>query len=337
MQKFLIIQTAFIGDVILSSSLIENIHQEFPNAKIDFLLRKGNEAIFENHPHIHDLLIWNKKESKYSSLFEIFKKIRRRNYDYVINLQRFASTGFLTAFSNSQNRIGFAKNPFSIFFTHKIDHEIGNQKHEIERNHELIVHLTQSSVIKPKLYPSIFDVDKVQNLINANNLEKDCHAPLAMTKYVCIAPTSVWFTKQLPKEQWIKLIQNIDSNTNIYLLGSRNDFEKCEEILKNSNRKNIQNLAGKLKILETAVLMKNAEMNFVNDSAPMHIASAMNANTTAFFCSTLPKFGFTPLSENSKIVEIESNLECRPCGLHGKNFCKENHFKCGYDIDVTKI
>lgn len=323
MQKFLIIQTAFIGDVILSSSLIENIHQEFPKAKIDFLLRKGNEAIFENHPHIHDLLIWNKKESKYSSLFEIFKKIRRRNYDYVINLQRFASTGFLTAFSNSQNRIGFAKNPFSMFFTHKIDHEIGNGKHEIERNHELIVHLTKSSVLKPKLYPSFFDVDKVKKFTTQ--------------KYVCIAPTSVWFTKQLPKEQWIKLIKNIDSNTNIYLLGSRNDFEKCEEILKNSNRKNIQNLAGKLKILETAVLMKNAEMNFVNDSAPMHIASATNANTTAFFCSTLPKFGFTPLSENSKIVEIESNLECRPCGLHGKNFCKENHFKCGYDIDVTNI
>ena len=227
MQKFLIIQTAFIGDVILSSSLIENIHQEFPKAKIDFLLRKGNEAIFENHPHINNLLIWNKKEAKYSSLFSIFRKIRKKKYNYVINLQRFASTGFLTAFSNAENKIGFDKNPFSMFFTKKIHHEIGNGKHEIERNHELIAHLTNNKVQKPKLYSSVFDFDKIEKY----NTEK----------YICIAPTSVWFTKQLPENKWIELIKNIDNNTKIYLLGGKSDFGKCEEIAKKSEHKNIKN------------------------------------------------------------------------------------------------
>lgn len=323
MQRFLIIQTAFIGDVILSSSLIENIRQEFPKAKIDFLLRKGNEAIFENHPHINNLLIWNKKEAKYSSLFSIFFKVRKKKYDYVINLQRFASTGFLTAFSNAENKIGFDKNPFSMFFTKKIHHEIGNGKHEIERNHELIAHLTKNKVQKPKLYSSVFDFDKIEKY--------------KTEKYICIAPTSVWFTKQLPENKWIELIKKIDENTQIYLLGGKSDFEKCEEIAKKSEHKNVKNLAGKFKILETAALMKTAEMNFVNDSAPMHIASAMNAKVTSFFCSTIPSFGFGPLSDNSKIIEVKSNLECRPCGLHGKKECPEGHFKCGNEIDLNEI
>ena len=75
-------------------------------------------------------------------------------------------------------------------------------------------------------------------------------------------------------------------------------------------------------------------MNYVNDSAPLHIASAMNAPVTAYFCSTKPSFGFGPLSDNKTIVEVKEKLECRPCGLHGKKKCPEDHFDCGFNIEV---
>jgi heptosyltransferase-2 len=75
--------------------------------------------------------------------------------------------------------------------------------------------------------------------------------------------------------------------------------------------------------------MRDAAMNFVNDSAPMHFSSAMNAPTTAFYCSTIPEFGFGPLSDRSRIVESNEDLACRPCGLHGKKSCPLGHFKCG--------
>jgi heptosyltransferase-2 len=78
-------------------------------------------------------------------------------------------------------------------------------------------------------------------------------------------------------------------------------------------------------------------MNYVNDSAPMHLASAMNAPTCAVYCSTVPAFGFGPLSEKSFIVEIDYPLYCRPCGLHGYNACPEKHFKCAYDIEVKRL
>ena len=65
MQKILIIQTSFIGDVILATSVVEHLAYHYPTAQIDFLLRKGNESLLKGHPHIHQTLVWNKKEKKY--------------------------------------------------------------------------------------------------------------------------------------------------------------------------------------------------------------------------------------------------------------------------------
>jgi heptosyltransferase-2 len=79
--------------------------------------------------------------------------------------------------------------------------------------------------------------------------------------------------------------------------------------------------------------MKHAKMNYVNDSGPLHLASSVNAPTTAFFCSTVPAYGFFPLSYNSQVVEV-ANLYCKPCGLHGYKACPEGHFKCGKDIEL---
>src|SRR5690554_820143 len=100
--KILIIQTAFIGDVILSTPIIEKIRQYYPNAQIDFLLRKGNEALLVDHPYIHELLIWDKKAGKYKDLIRILGIIRKNRYDLVVNLQRFGSTGLLTAMSKAK-------------------------------------------------------------------------------------------------------------------------------------------------------------------------------------------------------------------------------------------
>ena len=83
--------------------------------------------------------------------------------------------------------------------------------------------------------------------------------------------------------------------------------------------------------------MKDARMNFVNDSAPMHLASSVNAPTTAIFCSTVPSYGFGPLSDNSVIIETTKNLKCRPCGLHGFKKCQEKHFECANSINNKQL
>ena len=326
MQKVLIIQTAFIGDAVLATGILEKLHQCFPQTQIDFLVRKGNEGLFIAHPFVHKVLIWDKKKNKYKHLFQLLKIIRREKYDKVINVQRFAATGFITAFSNAKETIGFDKNPFSFLFSKKTKHVVSDGSHalhEIERNHILIQSFTDNTTAKPKLYPSVKDEEAVS--IYKNKL------------YVCIAPASVWFTKQFPKEKWIEFINQIPNQFAIYLLGAPSDNDLCEHILTSSTNSNIINLSGKLNYLQSAALMKTAIMNFVNDSAPMHFASSVNAPVTAVYCSTIPAFGFGPLSNKHFIIETTENLSCRPCGLHGYKSCPQGHFKCALNIKTEQL
>ncbi len=322
-MKFLVIQTAFIGDAILASSVLEKLHEYYPQSDIDFFVRQGNQSLFKDHPFINKLYVWNKKSNKYKSLLSILKQVRKQKYDYVINLQRFATTGLFTSLSKGKKTIGFRKNPFSFTFHEKYEHEIGNGKHEIERNHQLIKNITDSNIAKLKLYPNKDDYEKVRKLKTDD--------------YISISPASVWFTKQYPIDKWVEYIHSLDKSLKIYLLGGPSDRSLCEDIKRKCDAWNISVLAGELSFLQSAALMKDAKMNFTNDSAPLHIASAMNAPITSVFCSTVPEFGFTPLSDISKIVEVSSDLKCRPCGLHGKKECPLGHFNCAYMIDVKQL
>ena len=185
MQKILIIQTAFIGDVILATPLIGNLKTQFPEAKIDFLVKNGNQSLLKNDPNLNEILVFDKKK-KVASLLELFKKIRGNKYDLVINLHRFASSGILTFLSGAKQKLGFKKNPFSFSYTQSFPHEIGNGKHEVDRNLELIKNFTLSLNRQPKLYPSKEDFEAIKTYQTEN--------------YYCLAPASVWFTKQAPKE-----------------------------------------------------------------------------------------------------------------------------------------
>jgi ADP-heptose:LPS heptosyltransferase len=326
MQKLLIIQTAFIGDVVLATGIAEKLHHFFPEAAIDFLVRKGNEGLFHNHPYLHEVLIWNKQQQKWRNLWKMLRLIRSRRYDKVINLQRFAATGILTAFSGATETIGFDKNPLSFLFRKKIPHIISTANeplHEVERNNALIAHFTNGKVVNPILYPSPEDQAAVLNY--------------QQHPYICIAPASVWFTKQYPAAEWIAFIQKIPDTYRIYLIGAPSDKAMCTEIADACGHKNIGNLCGRLSFLQSAALLKGAVMNYVNDSAPMHFASAVNAPVTAVYCSTLPSFGFGPLSTKSFIVETPEPLSCRPCGLHGKKKCPLGHFNCAHNIKAAQL
>ena len=320
-MKILIIQTAFIGDVILATSIIEKLSGADKDHKIDFLLRKGNEFLLDNNPHINEVIIWYKKKAKSQELQRVIKEVRRQNYDVVINLQRFFSTGLITALSGAKETRGFNKNPLSLFFTKRFDHKIEDGIHEVDRNLTLLKGITKTDRVLPKLYPSQADIEKVE--------------AYQQEEYVCIAPASIWYTKQVPEEKWIELINALSVNK-IFLIGSNYDRTLCDK-LRDHCEKKIIILAGKLTLLQTAALFKKAKMNYVNDSAPLHLTSAMQTNVTAIYCSTVPRFGFGPLSENSIIAEVDYKLACRPCGLHGLKSCPKKHFKCALDIDIAKF
>lgn len=322
LKKILIIQTAFLGDVVLATPLIEKARATWPEAEIDFLLRKGNESLLKGHPHLRRVLVRDKSIGKWKSLRQMLKVIRRERYDLVVNVHRFLSSGLIAGFSNGRHICGFDKNPLSWRYHHKVPHIISEGEpyhHETDRNLSLIAHLTDGKLAPIRLYPS----------------DSDFSAVAYDKPYLCIAPTSVWYSKQWPASKWVELIRQFDQDLTVFLLGAPADRPVCEEIAKETGPQVVVK-AGELNLLQSAALMAGAKMNYVNDSAPMHLASAMNAPVTAVFLSTVPRFGFGPRSEESHVVETPLQLDCRPCGLHGFKECPKGHFKCA-EIEVNQF
>ncbi len=319
LDRILVIQTAFLGDVILATPIWENIHAAYPHAQIDVVVKKGNESLLTGHPFLHQVFILDKR-NKVKNLWNLSKTLRSQQYDLVINLQRFASSGILTLLTRGKESRGFQKNPLSLFFSKRYPHEMKPDWHEVDRNLCLISDLVTAPIRRPQLFPSKDDLNSVQ-------IYQD-------DPYCCLAPTSVWFTKQAPLEIWLELIEKLSqTKEQIFLLGAPSDRAYLDEIVKNTRSAQVINLAGRLSLLQSAALMAGAKHNYVNDSGPLHLASATNAPVSAFFCSTVPEFGFGPLSDHSDIIEVK-NLDCRPCGLHGHKACPKGHFKCGKDLKI---
>ncbi len=317
LQKILIIQTAHTGDVVLATGLIESIKAQVPDAQIDFLVRKGNENLLEGNPQINAVFVWDKKKDKYRGLIQLLFTIRNQAYEAVINCQRFAASGLLCGGSAAPYRIGFKNNPLSFLFSHRITHKIEHGVHETDRNHALLQVLAVREKHLPRLYPP--------------NPKIETNKP-----FIVIAPASVWFTKQWPEHKWQEFIHAVKHRYAVYIIGSDAEFELGERLRAQSEDKVI-NLCGKISPLEAAGVIKYARMLFCNDSAPLHMASAVGVPAGAVFCSTIPDFGFGPLSEGSAVIESLEELSCRPCGLHGHRSCPQGHFKCAENISMQQL
>lgn len=331
-KTILIIQTAFIGDTILASHFARAVKELYPNSKIHFFLRKGNESVIQGLPTIEKTWVWDKQGGKTRNLLRLIGELRKIRFDVVFNLHRHFNSGFVAAQVHSPIKVGFKQNPLSFFYTHKVDHLIPHKPqdnevvplHEVQRNLQLIEAIVpglKTSFKRPELPLEQKHFDKVTHLVQGD--------------YFVVAPASVWFTKAWSEHKFRELTIELSKRGKVYFIGAPTDKELCERI--RAGIANTENLCGLGNLLDSAALMKNAKRVFVNDSAPLHLASCVNAKTTAIFCSTVPAFGYTPLAEDSVVVDVENSLTCRPCGLHGHKACPLGHFKCSENIEIQKV
>ena len=362
MNKILVIQTASIGDVILATAVLEKIHGYHPGIQLYLLIKKGPDDLFEHHPFIHRLWVLDKNR-KSLDLLRLLRELRKERYDLIINIQRFLATGLLTVLSGAKGTTGFRKNPLSVFYSKRFPHMIGAGIHETDRNQCLIADLTDRIPAKPRLYPSGQTVHAGSGIYYTVS-----PASLWFTKQF---PPGRWagLIAKMPSdatvyllgsgkeralcEEIVRLAQTGEESRRKNEEGKVMREEEAEirdpgagirdpesgirhqESGKEGPR--IVQLAGEISLLETAALMQGARMNFTNDSAPLHLASSVNAPVVAVYCSTIPAFGFGPLSEKSAIVEVGESLSCRPCGLHGRKSCPEQHFRCATGIQPAQL
>ncbi|MEN3041018.1 MAG: glycosyltransferase family 9 protein [Bacteroidia bacterium] len=314
MARFLVIQTAFLGDAVLTLPLIGRLRLGFPEAEIHWIVRKGIEELFQSHPWEFHLWPWDKSWSGWRQLYQLLSDKR---WEAIIVVQRFFRMGLLGLSLPAQVRITYDKNPLSLFYTYRVSHRFGADLHEVERVLALLTPLGLSPD-KPPL-PWLFPPDTSR----------------ANGPYIVVSPTSRWPTKEAPLRVWMDFLRRLPSSVKVYLTGLEGDRERLAPLTACHPR--VENLAGRLSLPELAALVRGAERVYTVDSALTHIASALNVPTTTIFCSTVPDFGFGPLADKSQIIQREGHLACRPCGIHGKISCPQGHFRCGEELPPIPV
>ncbi|MGB7061616.1 MAG: lipopolysaccharide heptosyltransferase II [Candidatus Zixiibacteriota bacterium] len=328
-KRILIIQTAFIGDVILCTPLIKGLKKTFPDSFISFLLIPETENVLENNPHLSEILVYDKRKNKgIGSFLQIIIRVKQGEFDLAVIPHRSLRSALLAYLSRIPVRIGFDKSTGSFLFTRQVVYN--NNVHEVDRNLSLL--LDFSSRLKdtsPELFPSSEDFSYARKLLSDSGITEG-------DKIVCVAPCSVWATKRWLPERFAEVADLLlrEARAKVIFLGSEEDRALCEKTA-NSMTERPAVLAGKTSVLQSAAIVSFCKVILSNDSAPVHIASAMKIPAVAIFGSTVPEFGFAPYGVNHVI--IQKKMECRPCGIHGKRKCPKEHFRCMREITTEEV
>jgi heptosyltransferase-2 len=316
--KILIIHTAFIGDIVLSTPLISKIYDTYESCEITYLTNKNGASILENNPKLSNIMVYDKRgdDKGLKSFFKIIKKVKSEKFDIAFIPHRYLRSTLIGFLSGIPQRIGYNVAAFNFLFTKKILYD--KNKHEVEKLLSFVSE-NKKNDYNIELYPSKKD-EKEGNILTGDIKSK---------KLVIIAPGTKWKTKQWPIDYFNYLIEKLNKRKDT-IIGITGGVD--EKDLNMAQGRNIIDLRGKTTLLELTAIMKKGDILLSNDSSPIHIASAFpQLKIYAIFGPTVKEFGFFPWSKNSKVYEI-MNLPCRSCGIHGGNKCKVGHFRCMRDI-----
>jgi heptosyltransferase-2 len=331
MEKILIIQTAFLGDVILTTPLIRAVKQIHPQCLLSFLLIPETKEVLVNNPRVDEIILYDKrgKDKGITTFISLARRIGGQNFGKALVPHRSLRSAALCYLGKIPERTGFDRSAGSFLFTRKVRYQTGI--HEVQRNLSLLSDFPSNhwTDFLPELFPIQEDFVTVEEFLRNNRADVD-------SAMIAIAPGSIWATKRWLPERFAQVadLLTTESKARIVFLGSKEDENLCLEISKMMEKKPII-AAGKISFLQSAALMSKCDVILSNDSAPVHMAVAMGTPVVEIYGSTVPQFGFFPCGDRNVI--LEKPLYCRPCGIHGKNKCPEKHFRCMTEITTQEV
>jgi len=328
-MKILIIRFSSIGDIVLTTPVIRVLKTKLGGVEIHFATKRQYEDVLKCNPYIDKLHFLD------LSISVLIKELKAEKFDCIVDLHNNLRTKLikfsLGVKSYSYNKINIEKLLMVKFKINKLP-----PLHIVDRYLATVAPL------------GVTADDKGLDYYISENEE----FPLEWlpekfrTDYVAFAIGGQHSTKQLPVKRIIELCDKI--NRPIVLLGGKEDAwngELVEQFFENNttdelssdlkilNKKTIVfNACGKLKLNQSASLVRQAQYVFTHDTGLMHIAAAYKKEIFSIWGNTIPSFGMYPYRTKFTLLENKS-LRCRPCSKIGFSKCPKGHFKCMNDID----
>ena len=330
-ENILVIQTAFLGDAILTLPMIQELKKKNSESILDVLANPSTEIIFSSSSYVDNVIVIDKREKHKSikRLNNFIKELREKSYSIIYSPHRSFRSAYITIKLGVRETYGFDNSSFKYAYKNIVKYK--QTDHEVQRNLELIGEDTKdkSWKISPEIIIAETEKEKVTDVLSTNKID---------TEFIAVAPGSVWETKRYPKEYYSEVIKSlIAKDEKVVLIGGENDKLLCDEIAFNTNDK-VKNLAGEFSVTETIQLLGSAKLLITNDSAPTHMGMCADIPVLTIYCSTAPGFGFYPYNNKSRYLSYDK-LDCKPCGIHGYKECPVKSFDCGYKLipkDILK-
>lgn len=320
----LVVQTAFLGDVVLTTPLLGVLAAR--HGPVDVVTTPGAAPLLETHPAVRRVIAYDKNgaDRGLGALWRLARRLRAERYEIAYLPHRSLRSAALVRLAGIPRRIGF-DNGWPSLYTEARHHP--HAGHAIDRLLALAGDLPSDTPEAPTLVPTAADREAADRFLRAHGIA----AP-----FVAVAPGSIWGTKRWP--YYAELAASLANRAGVVVIGGSDDEALGEAIVAAvaAAGGRAASACGEVSLRGAAALMARAVLLVTNDSAPLHLAAAVGTPIVAIFGPTIPAFGFAPRGPRDRVVEL-AGLACRPCSSHGPPVCPLGHHRCMKDLRVADV
>lgn len=329
-QRILLVQTAFLGDVILTTPLLAALRRHDPTAELTMLVTPAAAPLVASHPALDRVLVDDKRGRRRGlrGLAGLIRELRMHHFTTALAAHKSVRTALALRGAAIPRRIGFATGPGAALYTERVPRPLDH--HDRDR---LIGLLAPLGI--PTLAPAIarpwIAIDAATGA-----RAKALLAPHASERpFAAVCPGSAWRTKRWPVAAFAALVRALDADGYRCLLLGAHDERALTTAVHAAAGGCAVDLGGLTDLPLLAAIMARVAVAITNDSAPMHVATATGVPQVAIFCATVPAQGYGPLGPRALVVERD--LACRPCGRHGSARCPRGTDDCMDLVTVDEV
>ena len=333
----LVVIIAGIGDFILASKGIRSIRNGFPDSKIHLLTSSEAALLARQYPYVD--YVWEfpiremrKHKMVVFDMLKILLRMRKIKYASIVNLYPIASVlgsiqmGILFSLLGAPDKVGHDHKGFGLFVNTKVPYDNFKNKHYTEGMMD--VALIAGGKPDNKGIDIFYDIESEKKW---HHLFKEKSSG-GNVPIIGINPGSDQPKKRLHPERLAVVADNLIEEKNAYIivLGAPNEISISQSV-QDTMKHDAINLAGKLTLNDLIYIISQLDVLITNDSAPMHIAAALNVRQVAIFGPGYPEL-FGPYTSSDNYILIYKHLDCRPC-----NNKKCGHISCLETITVDEV
>ena len=330
-ERILLVQTAFLGDVVLTTPLLAALRRHAPDATIAMLVTPAAAALVAHHPALDRVVIDDKRgaDRGLGGLARLARRLRAERFTIAIAAQKSIRTALALRAAGIPRRIGFASAPGARLYTDRVPRPL--DRHDRDRLLGLLAPLgvdrVDPALLQPRIVVDAATEARAAALVAAH---ADTGRPL-----VALCPGSAWRTKRWPAASFAALARALDADGyRCLVLGGPDERALTASVAAAADGRAVD-LGGKTDLPLLAAVMTRVAVAVTNDSAPMHLATAAGTPQVAIFCATVPGQGYGPLGPRAEVVDRD--LACRPCGRHGGEHCPRGTDDCMELVTVADV